>query len=281
MTNHSPHGIYMRNIKEDDFPPPENVSRPHRDDHFLFFFQECGENQLTVDSQTVNALGRKVFCILPGQVHHVVKFDPVDAWFVAVAIELVPEHVRVLLQQAAPLQAADVDERWAVRLNTAVSLLQLHLEEPSFTQDSFHLIKAATDSVLSMFAAIYREQSGQATSKGRRASELTQKFRTLLQHHCKTIKRPAAYAAMLNVSPVYLNEVVNDTTGMSVSKCIHQEILLEAKRILFYTTNTVREISLELGYEDHTYFTRLFTKLEGVSPSKYRLERESRLVRLR
>lgn len=264
----------MRNLKNEDFPPPENVNRPHRDDHFLFIFQEGGENQLVVDSQTVNARGRKVLCILPGQVHHVVKFDPIDAWFVAVATDLVPEHVRTLLQQIAqPLQAADVNDRWAVKLNTAVSLLQLHLEDPSFTQDSFPMIKAATESVLSIFAAIYREQPVQAAAKEGRAAELTRKFKTLLQQQYRVVKSPAAYAAMLNVSPAYLNEVVSHTTGMPVSKWIHQEILLEAKRMLFYTEFTVREIAYELGYEDHAYFTRLFSKQEGVSPSKYRLTR--------
>ncbi|MCG2614123.1 helix-turn-helix domain-containing protein [Terrimonas sp. NA20] len=274
MTSHSPHGIFMRNLKNEDFPPPENVSRPHRDDHFLFIFQECGENQLVVDSQTVNARGRKVLCILPGQVHHVTKFDPIDAWFVAVATTLVPEHVRTLLQQTAqPLQAADVNDRWAVKLNTAVSLLQLHLEDPSFTQDSFPMIKAATESVLSIFAAIYREQPVQAAAKEGRAAEITRKFKTLLQQQYRVVKSPAAYAAMLNVSPAYLNEVVSNTTGMPVSKWIHQEILLEAKRLLFYTEFTVREIAYELGYEDHTYFTRLFSKQEGISPSKYRLAR--------
>ena len=279
MTSHSPHGIYMRNLKDDDLPAPETVSRPHRDDHFLFIFQECGENQLVIDSQTVTAKGRKVLCILPGQVHHVIKFDPVDAWFVAVTADLVPEQVRVLLHQAKqPIVPTDVSDRWVVKLKNGVSLLQLHLEDSSFTDDSFQLIKAATESVLLMFAAIYREQTGLTASKEGRAASLTRQFKTLLQHHYKEIKSPAAYAAMLNVSPAYLNEVVCNSTGMAVSKWIHQEVMLEAKRMLYYTDFTVKEISAELGYDDHAYFARLFSKVAGTSPAKYRAAASCRPV---
>jgi AraC family transcriptional regulator, transcriptional activator of pobA len=279
MTSHSPHGIYMRNLKDEDFPAPETVTRPHRDDHFLFIFQDCGENQLVIDSQTVTAKGRKVFCILPGQVHHVIKFDPVDAWFVAVTADLVPEQVRALLHQTTqPIEPADVSDRWAVKLKKGVSLLQLHLEDVSFTDDSFQLIKAATGSVLLMFAAIYREQGALNGLKEGRAASLTRRFRTLLQKHYKEIKSPAAYAAMLNVSPAYLNEVVCNSTGMAVSKWIHQEVLLEAKRMLFYTDFTVKQIADELGYEDHAYFTRLFSKMAGVSPAKYRTAASCRPV---
>lgn len=279
MSTHSPHGIYMRSLKNQDFPAPENVNRPHRDDHFLFIFQECGENQLEIDSQPVTAKGRKVFCILPGQVHHVIRFDPGDAWFVAVTADLVPEQVRVLLHQTTqPIWPVDVSDRWAVKLKNGVSVLQLHLEDSSFTDDSFQLIKAATESVLLMFAAIYREHTGLNGFKEGRASCLTRKFKTLLQHHYKETKSPSAYAAMLNVSPPYLNEVVNISTGMPVSKWIHNEVMLEAKRMLYYTDFTVKEISAELGYDDHAYFTRLFSKIAGVSPAKYRAAVSSRRV---
>ncbi|MBO9659379.1 MAG: helix-turn-helix transcriptional regulator [Chitinophagaceae bacterium] len=271
ITSHSPHGIYMRKLKEEDLPAPETVSRPHRDDHFLFIFQECGENQLVVDSQMIIAEGRKILCILPGQVHHVVKFDPADAWFVAVATDLVPGQVRSVLQQITqPLQAATVSDRWTDKLKTGVSLLQLHLEDSSFTADSLYLIRTATESVVSMFAAVYREQAEQTVLKEGRTAELSRKFKTLLQQHYRKIKSPAAYAALLNVSPAYLNEVVCNSTGMAVSKWIHQEILLEAKRMLYYTDATVKEIADELGYDDHAYFTRLFSKMTGASPAKYR-----------
>ena len=78
------------------------------------------------------------------------------------------------------------------------------------------------------------------------------------------------YAEALHISPVYLNEVVKNVTGESVSKYIQNELILRAKRMLVYTSLNVREISIDLGIEDYAYFTRLFTKAVGVNPTSYR-----------
>jgi hypothetical protein len=47
------------------------------------------------------------FCVLPGQVHQVTRFETVDVWFIAIATELVPEQVRNMLEQSPqPMQPA-------------------------------------------------------------------------------------------------------------------------------------------------------------------------------
>ena len=76
-----------------------------------------------------------------------------------------------------------------------------------------------------------------------------------------TTKRPTEYADTLNISSDYLNECVKNTTGNSVSYQIQQRIILELKRLLYYSDKSVKEISFEPGYEDYPYFSRLFTKV--------------------
>lgn len=84
------------------------------------------------------------------------------------------------------------------------------------------------------------------------------------------MKSPAEYATVLNITPAYLNEVVKAVTGNPVSYWIHQEIILEAKRALFYTESTVKEIAHLIGFSDPAYFIRLFKKLTGASPLQFR-----------
>ena len=75
---------------------------------------------------------------------------------------------------------------------------------------------------------------------------------------------------MMSLSSVYLNEAVKNTTGISVSRYISGEIMIQAQRLLFYTDMSVKEIALELGYDDPFYFTRLFTKITEISPTRFR-----------
>jgi len=56
----------------------------------------------------------------------------------------------------------------------------------------------------------------------------------------------------------------------SVSHHTQQRIILEAKRLLYHSAKSVKEISFELGYEDYPYFLRLFSKVTGVTPLSFR-----------
>ncbi|MEA4846136.1 MAG: helix-turn-helix domain-containing protein, partial [Clostridiaceae bacterium] len=107
-------------------------------------------------------------------------------------------------------------------------------------------------------------------SANNRYADITSRFKSLLSANYKSVKRPSQYASKLNISPVYLNEAVKKTTGISASNCIRDEIVIQAKRLLFYTKISVKEIAQELGYADWTYFTRFFTKAVGISPSYFR-----------
>ena len=88
-----------------------------------------------------------------------------------------------------------------------------------------------------------------------------------------TTKRPTEYADTLNISSDYLNECVKNTTGNSVSYQIQQRIILEAKRLLYYSDKSVKEISFELGYDDYPYFSRLFTKVAGITAPDFRKQK--------
>ena len=123
-------------------------------------------------------------------------------------------------------------------------------------------------SYIGMIADIY--QRGFPVSANNRYADITFRFKSLLSANYQSVKRPSQYASKLNISSVYLNEAVKSTTGISTSDCIRDEIIIQAKRLLFYTKISVKEIAQELGYEDWAYFTRFFTKAAGISPSHFR-----------
>ena len=51
---------------------------------------------------------------------------------------------------------------------------------------------------------------------------------------------------------------------------IHERIIIEAKRELYLTNKTVKEIAYELGFSDEFYFSRFFKNNTEVSPQLYR-----------
>jgi AraC family transcriptional regulator, transcriptional activator of pobA len=75
---------------------------------------------------------------------------------------------------------------------------------------------------------------------------------------------------LLNLSPGHLGDVVREQSGKSAITHIHDRLLLEARRLLFHTDLTAKEIAFELGFEDASYFNRWFKRLAGKTPLDYR-----------
>ena len=95
------------------------------------------------------------------------------------------------------------------------------------------------------------------------------KLEQLIDQNFLTMKKASNYANELNVSTKHLNKIVVNTIGKTTTDLIHQRILLEAKRLLTHGELTVQEIAFELGYDDSSYFSRLFKNKCGVSPSVF------------
>lgn len=102
------------------------------------------------------------------------------------------------------------------------------------------------------------------------AAALATKFKELIYENIKTQHQVRYYASILNVSPNHLNKSIKSVTGKSAARWIEETILLEAKYLLFQTTLSVSEIAIQVGHEDHSYFSRFFKKHEGITPIQYR-----------
>ena len=97
-------------------------------------------------------------------------------------------------------------------------------------------------------------------AKNSRPSELSEKFKRLLTANIKSCKSPSQYADMLHVSESYLNECVKKTTGSLVSFRIKYKIITEAKRLIYFSGMTVKQIAAHPGFENYSCFSRLFAR---------------------
>ena len=71
----------------------------------------------------------------------------------------------------------------------------------------------------------------------------------------------------------HLIEICQEILQMTTTSVIVQRVILEAKRMLTDKRLTVNEIAVALGYDDYSYFSRLFKKQVGKSPTDFRLSR--------
>ncbi len=127
-----------------------------------------------------------------------------------------------------------------------------------------------TDLVYIELARIY--SNGKHVEAGAPAILKIRKLLDLVDRHFKSKKFPKQYAGFLNLSTRSLNRICQETLGKSTNDLIIDRILLEAKRMLIHTDLPVSFVSEELGYEDSSYFIRLFKKKCGVSPKQFQIQ---------
>jgi AraC family transcriptional activator of pobA len=82
------------------------------------------------------------------------------------------------------------------------------------------------------------------------------------------------YARELNVSTSTLNRMCRERFGDSAKSVVAARVMSEAKRRLVYTRQPLDQIAYHLGYKDPAYFSRVFKKLENISPGEFRKQRQ-------
>lgn len=99
---------------------------------------------------------------------------------------------------------------------------------------------------------------------------ILQKLKDLIETHFKSIHSAGEYADMLNISPKALAKITKNHFNKTMTNLISERIVIEAKRELYLTDKSVKEIAFDLGYDDEHYFSRFFKNNADISPKMYR-----------
>lgn len=259
-------GLEIRRFVAGEVPKKYENLGAHRDDHYIFFVIEDGAASLMIDFHELSFSSSTLYYILPGQVHHRIRNEVGCGWFIAIDSLLISPDYRNVFESRLQLQQPYLLNEVQLKLCTGIlSLMCEKYQEENPGPFYLQVVHSLLQSFVGIAAGCYSDFDKQHNLLSR-PDQLAQQFKKLLLTNIRQIKSPSAYAAMLHVSETYLNEALKKVTGFSVSYWIQQEIVLEAKRLLYYSEMNVKEIAHALGYEDHTYFSRLFKKVEGTTP---------------
>lgn len=259
---------FSRHSFDQQYTPKKDT---HQDDYYIFIVMESGNAKILLDFEEYEIGENEIFCIPPRQVHSPAnQYKNIDCSFLAVDSLLVRnEHKEIFDSLYVKRRKVKVNESIAAELKYFFSAIHSRLHKEKQTTERL-ILHDLISSYVGIIAQAHREEM--MISINNQATRIVSRFKTLLSEEYELLKRPSHYAERLNISSAYLNECVKKITGMTVGEWIHNEIALQAKRLLVYTNFSVKEIAQQLGYEDCAYFTRLFTKVAKISPTAFRKE---------
>jgi two-component system response regulator YesN len=73
----------------------------------------------------------------------------------------------------------------------------------------------------------------------------------------------------VGISPQHFSKIFKEETGLNYIDWLTNLRIESAKKMLLTEKSTVKEVCYMVGYNDPNYFSRIFKKIEGVSPTEY------------
>lgn len=260
-------GIVIRKTGNKDLNL-DKIKEAHRDDYYLFLIFEEGSGLFEIDFQRYALTSSSVMIIEPYQVHRGIEMNYNDFSVLMISTENLNPDYPKLIHELDSLVPLTLDKNTFDILKETVGLclkLSARKNEKLYTS----LLKESSNTLAAFIISQYYQQLKKRETLSR-FEIVAHEFKRVLEQHFLVLKRPLDYAEKMKISTVYLNECVKKATGKPISYHIQQRIILEAKRLLFHSNMSVKEIAVTLGYHDYPYFSRLFSKMTGMSALTFR-----------
>jgi AraC-like DNA-binding protein len=245
----------------------------------IIWFQEEGGTH-TVDFQTYPIKKNSLFFLSPGQVHH---FDG-SSRHKGVLLKFCTDFLREEKAQEDIFIKYNVfnsydtvpyctipDSNVAEHLASFVKMMEEELE----IGNSFGHLDMIRSLVKIFLVTVHRhgvKEGLTQLSTAKASHRLFIQFRRLLEQEYDELHTVKEYADRLNVSTKTLSNSVQECSGKAPLTYINNRIILEAKRLLKFTSLMVKEVAYQLGYEDPSYFVKFFKRETGYLPTDFKEE---------
>lgn len=229
-------------------------------DHFIDFKSE------RIEAPYISFVARgKVHRVIPGTVE-----GKCLIWVLRFKNELIPE---VAFQLYANFHdSANIELFANDRFRRLVALCEILHGEMKQDPPDFSVIRPLLTSLLTLIEVERKNVETPGAVNPKTQNITFKNFLKILEENFRRSLGVEYYAEKLFMSSRNLNIICQNVMQQSASEIIETRKLIEAKNLLVSTDKPVSEIGFELGYNEKSYFTTVFKKKAGQTPSDFRKE---------
>lgn len=248
------------------------ASDPHRGferiDFQCFVYVCSGSYTHVVDFETYELGERSCLTISPGQVHRFGPPSDWDGWMLIVSGHLVADETRELPTH--------------VRLDRALAEAVAELFDRMDTDVRSPIDRRRLQHLLALQTAVLVGRIGlgvSAATVDRLADPVLlsryRDYRVAVDEEYRRWHLVAPYTDRLGCSARSLNRACRAIADLSAKEVVVERIVLEAKRRLALTDDTVASVSRQLGFDEATNFVKFFRRETGTTPTAFRASVEA------
>lgn len=251
------------------------VDEPHRHDYYTILLIEKAKGIHKIDFNSYELADRQVYFVAPGQVHQIIEETQSFGYAIIFTTQF-------LIENAIPLSFIDSLNLFqnygqsppllpspAAYQKLSSFMLEMH----SMYQGNIHLKDQYMGAYLKLLllecntiCAMNPLESDSNLS----GNHLIRAFKKYVDEEYKTEHASSFYADKLNITPDHLNRLIKAALGKTAKEYIQARIITEAKRLLYFTPKTNKEIAYELGFSEPANFSAFFKKCTQIAPSEFK-----------
>ena len=252
----------------------DNITLPHRDNFYNIFWYQKGTATHLVDFKPIKVKPNSLLFVNKQRVQMLDPKGGYDGKFLLFTenfFDRYPDDMKYLRNN---ILFNDLLEEPVINLKNSSPVISVfeEIESELCMPDDSVKFQVLHNLLHNLLLLSERERRKTGFSEIRKGEDLdyTILFKNLLDDRFRTVKSVAGYAGLMSVSEKKLNKATTTTLGRSPKELIDERVILEAKRILVYTNNSIKQIGFDLGFEEPTNFIKYFRKHERKTPIEFR-----------
>ena len=252
------------------------ASNPHRISFYQIALIEEGEGHLWIDTNNFPYTSNSVFTATMGQIVSFEFKEKPKGYILLFSEEYINKQPGDLewlsnLNMFNPFRyggRTDVSHFEYIELITYLKIIEYELKiKDDYLSDSIviNLLKI----FILMVERLNKPELPERPNEMRDAAYIEELKKYIEQGYAHT-RSVHYYAEKLGISQKKLNELALIISGKPAKRYIEERVVLETKRLLLHTNQTIKQISISVGFNDTTNFARFFKKFVKVTPAIYR-----------
>jgi len=249
------------------------VNKSEQLNAYSIYWIKEGKGTYNIDFESFSFDGNVLFFLSPGQVFSVDSEKIKEAYKISFVrdfycIQIHDKEVScngVLFNNIYETPFAKPCKQDTAKLNYILENLIEEFQHQETAQ--YDMLQAYLNQFIILSVRIKKEDY---TIKDDTETKLFKDFSTLVDLNFKKEHSVRYYGERLGLSPKSITKHFQKSGAITPSDYIKNRIILEAKRQLIYSDNSVKQIAYDLGFNDPAYFTRFFTKATIISPLQFK-----------
>ncbi len=240
----------------------------HRHAYHEIIWVRQGSAVHVLDGESLDFPRHTLVCIPASRIHKLYPSPDCKTTGIKFKKEFLQLASHMIFSQHSAHTVIQMNQEQAAIIEGYIGLMHYEYNHPSsYSHEKLqHLV-----SVFIIFIEELRLFQSQSDPKNlTQTQSMWARFNAILEEKFKTEHRVSFYALRLNVSTRKLGEIVKYYTGKCVSEVIDERLIVEARRLILISDLSIKEIAFELGFGEHSYFTKVFKKLTGITPTEFK-----------